>query len=157
VYHYAHWYPLWLLFIFLAVDAVTFRQPRTDVPQSDVAEAGMWKLRLESMILAVKACLAALMRRFVNQVNQTGNLAYLTARNNGHDTHTLAMRNDKIVAWLVEQDRTKATPPPGLPIYPHNSPWKPFLLFALPILLSIPLAILQIVRRWQAFLKTRKN
>ena len=97
------------------------------------------------------------MRRFVNQINQTSNLAYLTVRDGGHDPHILAMRQDKIVAWLVEQDRTKTTPPPGLPIYAYNNPWKPFFLFALPIMLSIPLALLQIIRRWRLFQETNNT
>ena len=97
------------------------------------------------------------MRHFVNHVNQSGNLASLTERDGGHDTHTLAMREDNVIAWAIVQNRAKATPPPGLPIYPYNNPWKPFFLFALPLLLSIPLAIIQVIRRWRAFQKTRKT
>jgi predicted peptidase len=88
------------------------------------------------------------MRQFVSMVNQSGERAYLTERNGGHDAHTLAMRQDKVVAWLIEQDRSKMAPPPGLPVYVYNKQWKPFLWFALPILLSIPLAVLQVRRRW---------
>ena len=97
------------------------------------------------------------MRRFVNQVNQSGELAYLTERYGGHDTHTLAIRKDKIVAWLITQNRTKTAPPPGFTTYVYSDNWKPFFLFALPILLSIPFAVLQIVRRWCAIQKTRKS
>jgi hypothetical protein len=43
---------LWLIFAFLAVDAVTFRQSPTDA-----AEAGMWKLRFESVIFSTKIAL----------------------------------------------------------------------------------------------------
>lgn len=87
------------------------------------------------------------MRQFVERVNRSGGLAYLTEREGGHDSHTKALRDDKVLAWVVEQDRTKTTPPPGLVIYAYNDIWKPFFLFALPILLSILLGLLQIIRR----------
>jgi len=87
------------------------------------------------------------MRRFVDQINQSGGLAYVTVRDGGHDTHTKAMRKDKVVAWIMLQDRTRIAPPPGLTVYAYNNFWRPFFLFALPILLSILLLLLLFL--WQ--------
>ena len=97
------------------------------------------------------------MRNFVNLVRQSGELAYLTERDGGHEAHILAMRQDKAIAWLVKQDRTKITPPPGLVIYVHNNMWRPFYLFVLPVLLLISLILLKIFRWRRSFSPTPQN
>ncbi len=86
------------------------------------------------------------MGEFVKQVNDAGGLASLTVGSSGHDSWSKAMREDKIVAWLVQQDRERSSPPPGVVVYPRNSMIIPFLLFLLPILLSIPFVVLKVAR-----------
>ncbi len=71
---------------------------------------------------------------------KTGSNAFLTERSGGHDSWARAMREDKVIAWLVHQDRERYSPPPGIVIYPRKSTLEPILLFVLPSILSIVLA-----------------
>ncbi len=87
------------------------------------------------------------MRQAVAKMRNVGSFAYLTERTGGHDSWARAMRDDKVIAWLVLQDREHYSPPPGIVVYPRSNILKPLLLFVLPIALSIPLAFVQIVRR----------
>ena len=88
------------------------------------------------------------MQNFVRQINKSGGLGYLTIRKmGGHDTWSTGMRKDKVVAWLVLQDREHFAPPPGVIVQPHRKIGRQFALCLLPILLSLPLIIYKIKRR----------
>jgi len=96
-----------------------------------------------------KAAPAEPMKNVIKQIRNTGGLAYLTERMGGHDSWARAMREDKVIAWLVNQDRERISPPPGIVLYSRNSILTPVFLFVLPILLSIFLVALQAFRRYR--------
>ena len=52
-------YPLWLMVAFLAFDAITSRQRRTDT-----VEPGKWRRRFDTAIIAIKSCLIILIAYF---------------------------------------------------------------------------------------------
>ena len=88
------------------------------------------------------------MQKFVQQINDSGGLGYLTIRKTGgHDTWAAGMKKDKVVAWLVLQDRERFSPPPGVVVRPHAKAGRQFVLCVLPILLSVPLIIFKFKRR----------
>jgi len=89
------------------------------------------------------------MEKFVQQINDSGGLGYLTTHEaGGHDTWSTGMRKYKVVAWLVLQDRERFSPPPGVVVLPHAKTGRQFVLCLLPFLLSLPLIVYKIKRQY---------
>lgn len=90
------------------------------------------------------------MRRFVAQINATNGLAYHTVRaKGGHDAWTRGLKDDKIVAWLVLQDRTQWAAPPGVIVQPHVNTVHQFFIGGLPAILLVSLISLVFYRSWR--------
>lgn len=88
------------------------------------------------------------MRYFVDRINRSGGLAHLTLRKTGgHDSWSNAMREDKVVAWLVRRDRQQRSPPPGLAPNVYDDWKKPGLYFVLPLVLIGAVGFVR-VRQW---------
>lgn len=76
------------------------------------------------------------MQQFVKNINDSGGLGYITIRKSGgHDTWTLGMKKDNVVAWLVLQNRERFSPPPGVVVHPKANTVRQFFLCLLPLLL----------------------
>ncbi|MGL6195017.1 MAG: hypothetical protein ACRC2T_09370, partial [Thermoguttaceae bacterium] len=78
------------------------------------------------------------MRTFVKHINTTNGLAYHTIRaKGGHDAWTRGMKDDKIVAWLVLQDRAHFSPPPGVVVSTRFNTVHKFFSGGLPFFLLL--------------------
>jgi len=72
--------------------------------------------------------------RFVNALNTNGGKAYVTLKETGgHDAWSDALRNQKVVGWMILQDLQKGGPPMGVICY-HRTAGQVFLLFGLPVI-----------------------
>jgi predicted peptidase len=72
--------------------------------------------------------------RFVNAINADGGRAHVTLKDTGgHDAWSNALRNEKVIGWMILQDLQKGGPPTGVICY-HRTAGQVFLLFGLPMI-----------------------
>jgi len=72
--------------------------------------------------------------RFVNAVNADGGKACVSLREHGgHDAWTNALRDQKVIGWMILQDLQKGGPPMNVVCY-HRTAGQVFLLFGLPVI-----------------------
>ena len=72
--------------------------------------------------------------RFVNAINADGGKAHVTLKETGgHDAWSNALRNEKVIGWMILQDLQKGGPPMGVICY-HRTTGQVFLLFGLPVI-----------------------
>ncbi len=85
--------------------------------------------------------------RFVETINVSGGNAFLSAYvDGGHDAWTRAMKEDKIVGWLILQRLDGKGPPQGVVCRPI-SVTRHFFLFGLPVLIVVAVLTTDIFRR----------
>ena len=83
--------------------------------------------------------------RLLDEINELGGIAMMTLRKTGgHDSWTNALSKEKVVAWMLTQSLDHGGPPPGF-LYRHRSVLTRFLLFCLPIILTIGIVLLRLL------------
>ena len=85
--------------------------------------------------------------RFVETINASGGNAFLSAyEDGGHDAWTRAMKEDKIIGWLILQSLNGKGPPQGIVCRPISAT-RHFFMFGLPILIIAAVLATDISRR----------
>ncbi|MDO5554816.1 MAG: alpha/beta hydrolase-fold protein [Planctomycetia bacterium] len=89
---------------------------------------------------------------FIDGVNSAGGNAYLSLyKAAGHDTWTRAMREEKIIGWLILQSLEKGGPPQGMVCRPLTKTQQ-ITMFALPVVIMIVCSVSLLRNRRKEFI-----
>jgi predicted esterase len=84
---------------------------------------------------------------FIEAINSGGGNAYLSLFDqSGHDSWTKAMRDEKIIGWLILQSLEKPGPPQGIVCRPL-SVTSQLAMFGLPVLIIVATGMTQLLKR----------
>ncbi len=84
---------------------------------------------------------------FIEAINSGGGNAFLSLYDqSGHNSWTKAMREEKIIGWLILQSLEKQGPPQGIICRPLSQTSQ-FALFGLPVLIIVSSVVLPLLRR----------
>ena len=73
---------------------------------------------------------------FIDAINSGGGDAYLSLYDaTGHDTWSRALREEKLIGWLILQSLERPGPPQGMICRAPLTPTQQFMYFGLPVLI----------------------